>query len=136
MRKPSRELKDLYDSYLKKSLRPQKALEFASNFIVDLTTTFGEKVSDDSPLRPDYKEFAPTHFTEQLNQLLEKHKAGGFNSLDNTEKMILQDTHVMLGALIRSATRSNGQELADGAVRYQIPNAVAEDLEYLSEHDA
>ena len=136
MRKPSRELRDLYETYIKKSLRPQKAVEFASNFTTDLGKNFGEVRNAETPLRPDYRELVPTQFLSQLNQLLDKHKQSGFNSLDNTEKMILQDTHVMLGALIRSSVRTGPHETVDGEERYQIPNTVAEDLEYLSEHGA
>jgi hypothetical protein len=133
MSKPSPELRNLFVTYLHRSLRPESALEYASSFVLDLINAFGDKLSDEQPLQAGWQEFSPFSFILQLNELLQRYKLKGFNSLDDVEKTILADTQVMLGALITSAL-SNHKTSDISDERFQIPTAVAADLDFLITH--
>lgn len=127
-RKPSKELRDLYSTYLKKRLRPENALEFATNFILDLINAFGDKVNPNEQIDPTSKEFAPQPFLLQLNQLLAKYKQTGPKSLDDIENTLLHDTHLLVATLITSsltATTPSGEE------KLKLPIETAEDLRWL-----
>jgi hypothetical protein len=130
MRKPSKELRDLYTTYLKKRLRPENALEFASGFILDLINAFGEKVEGNSVVAAGHTEFSPFNFLLQLNELLARYKQDP-KSLDDVEKSILRDTHLMIGTLIRSALNPPTLPTESNHERYQLPAETASDLEWL-----
>lgn len=127
-RKPPKELRDLYTTYLKKRLRPENALEFASSFVLDLINAFGDKVSATDPIPADSKEFAPHSFLLQLNQLLAKFKEKGQRGLDDIENTILHDTHLMVATLITSSLNAT---TPDGEEKYRLPTETAEDLRWL-----
>lgn len=129
MRKPSKELKNLYSTYLDKRLRPQNALEFASNFILDLINAFGEKLEPKAPVTQGFSEFAPFHFLLLLNELLARYKEQGLNKLDDTEKTLLHDTHLMLATLVSRSLA--GAKSDDEQERYQLPDDIVADLKVL-----
>jgi len=134
MRKPSKDLRNLYTTYLNKRLRADNALEFASGFILDLINAFGEKLEGTSPVMSGYRQFTPVNFLLQLNDLLAKYKQTGTKGLEDIEKALLVDTHLMLGTLISSSLKISGMPADSNHERYQIPEAIAADLEWLIEH--
>ncbi len=154
MRKPSPELKALFNTYLKKTLRPETALEFASGFSLDLINAFGELLSDATPLQTGWIEFAPFAFILQLNALLARYKENGYDALDDVERILVADTHVMLGALIGASCSSKfkptegvrseqtefdidsgdtgrGVQISNSQESYQIPREIKEELDSL-----
>ncbi len=133
MRKPSHELSDFYHAYLKKRLRPETALEFAADFLLDLINAFGDRLDDTTPLKSEWRQFAPFEFVLQLNELLGRYKNQGLNSLDEAERSMLHDNNVLLGALVRSALTSHPDSFPDEE-HFQIPQITADDLEYLVHH--
>lgn len=134
MRKPSKDLRNLYTTYLNKRLRADNASDFATGFISDLINAFGEKLDGSSPVLAGYRQFAPVNFLLQLNNLLDKHKQTGTKGLEDIEKALLVDTHLMLGTLISSALKNSGASPESNHERYQIPDETAADLEWLIEH--
>ncbi len=134
MRKPSKDLRNLYTTYLNKRLRADNASEFATGFISNLINAYGEKLEGSSPVQAGHRQFAPVNILMQLNGLLEKHKQTGTKALEDIEKAILVDTHLMLGTLISSALKTSGGQPESNHERYQIPDQTAADLEWLIEH--
>lgn len=126
-----KDLKELYKTYLHKILRPENALEICSDFVLDLINVFGDKLSADTPLKPDWVEFAPFQFILSLNELLAKYKAAGedgYDQLSEIEQTILHDSHLLLSSLIKSALSSQ-PELFEDEEHFQIPKAVATALD-------
>lgn len=135
MRKPSQELRNLYTTYLKRRLRPETALEFASDFVLDLINAFGEKLETGASAAGGSKEFAPFGFLLQLNELLSRYKEKGARGLEDVENTLLHDTHLMVATLVRSSL--NGGTAVDATQeRYQLPEETAADLEWLIEHES
>lgn len=133
MRKPSKELRNLYTTYLKKRLRPQNALEFASNFILDLINAFGEKLEPDATVAAGSKEFAPFNFLLQLNDLLARYKETP-TELSDTEKTLLVDTQLMIATLVKSSMNAKTVPGHANQERYQLADETATDLEWLTEN--
>lgn len=128
----NRQVRDLYQAYAKRPAKPELALEVASDFMLDLINVFGDQLSDDTPLKSDWTQFAPFEFILGLNDMLGKYKASGYESLSESERSTLHDNHLLLGSLINAALTSHPDTFPDEE-HYQIPNAVAKELRLLVE---
>ena len=127
MRKVKQEVRQLYDTYAKKKLRPETALEFASDFLLDLVNALGDKLDADTPLKDGWRQFAPFEFLLALNKILGRFKESGRKSLAEFESALLVDNNLMIGSLIRSALTSHPDSFP-GEEHFQIPSDVADDL--------
>lgn len=124
----SREVRDLYNAYLHKQLRPETALEITANFILDLINVFGERLDEATPLQDGWRQFAPFEFILYLNSLLARYKLSGDEStLEDDERILFHDSHILLAALLRSALTSHPDSFPDED-HYQIPDPVAQEL--------
>lgn len=132
MRKVKTEVKQLFDAYSKKKLRPETALEFASNFVLDLVNSLGDRLDDNTPIKDGWRQFAPFEFLLALNKILARFKEKGRNNLAEFESALLVDNNLMIGSLVRSALVSHPDSFP-GEEHFQIPADVAEDLNQLVE---
>ncbi len=132
MRKVKTEVKQLFDTYSKKKLRPETALEFASNFVLDLVNSLGDRLDANTPIKDGWRQFAPFEFLLALNKILARYKEKGRNNLAEFESALLVDNNLMIGSLIRSALVSH-PDAFPGEDHFQIPADVAEDLNQLVE---
>lgn len=128
----NRELRNLYKAYEHKPLRPETALEIASDFLLDLINVFGDNLDDKTPLKEGWKRFAPFEFILGLNETLGKYKEHGYEGLDDTERRLLADHGILLGSLVRSGLSAHPDAFADEE-HFQIPDAVAKELIILTE---
>ena len=132
MKKINADLKELYSVYIHKHLCPESALEIASNFILDLINVFGEKLDATTPLKPDWKPFAPFEFLLELNSILARYKEKGPDGLDDLEHSLLRDNSLLIGSLTRAALIAHPDAYSEED-HFQIPQAVADNLEFLVE---
>lgn len=129
-----RQLRDLYKAYEHKALKPETALEIASDFVLDLINVFGDKLGEKDPLKEGWKRFAPFEFIVGLNNILNKYKQQGYEALDEPERAMLADHGVLLGSLLRSALTAHPDAFPDEE-HFQIPDAVANELLNLTEFE-
>jgi hypothetical protein len=123
----NRQVRDLYRAYEKKHLKPEIALELASEFVLDLINGMGDQLSDTTPLMENWQPFAPFEFLLSLNETLKKYKDEGEQNLTASERAILTNSKAMLGALVRAALASHPDSYP-GEEHFQIPHAVAREL--------
>jgi hypothetical protein len=128
----NRQVRDLFQAYAKRPAKPESALEVASDFMLDLINVFGDQLSSETPLKPDWSQFAPFEFILGLNDLLSKYKASGYDNLSASERSLLHDNHLLLGSLINAAMTNHPDTFPDEE-HYQIPNTVAKELRLLAE---
>jgi len=55
----NREIRDLYMAYARRKLKPESALEIASDFVLDLINAFGDTLDGQTPLKDGWRMFAP-----------------------------------------------------------------------------
>jgi hypothetical protein len=122
-----KEVLHLYRAYETKILKPETALEIASDFTLDLINVFGDSLSDSNPLMDGWREFVPFEFILGLNKILARFKQSGYTDLDGVERTMLADTGVLLGTLIRESLRAHPDSFPDEE-HYQLPNEVAKEL--------
>jgi hypothetical protein len=132
MKKVNQELKNLYNAYIRKRLCPETALEIASAFILDLINVFGDNLNDATPLKQGWRQFSPFEFIIELNTILARYKENGLDDLDDVERSLLADNSLLIGSIIRAGIDS-ARGKTDPDEVFQIPQAVADDLEYLVE---
>lgn len=130
----NREVRDLYRAYESKPLKPETALEIASDFVLDLINVFGEPLNEKTPLKEGWQQFVPFEFLLGLNTTLANYKESGYEALDDTERAMLADHGVLLGALVRAALATH-PDTFPGEEHYQIPDAVAKALLRLTESE-
>ena len=128
----NREVRNLYKAYEHKPLKPETALEIASDFVLDLINVFGDNLDEKTPLKEGWKQFAPFEFILELNETLRKYKEQGYEGLEDTERAMLADHGILLGSLMRSGLHAHADTFADEE-HFQIPNAVAKELIILTE---
>lgn len=128
----NRQVRDLFVSYQRKSLKPETALELVSDFVLDLINVFGDTLDQGAAPKEKWRLFAPFEFILGLNKLLERYKSSGYASLEPSERVLLADNTVLLGTLIRHSLTSHPDAYPDEE-HYQIPEAVATELVLLSE---
>jgi hypothetical protein len=126
------EVRDLYLAYEKKHVKPELALEIASDFTLDLINSMGDELSDEVPLKENWRPFAPFEFLLELNSTLQTFKESGESHLKESDRKILHKTKALLGALIRAALDTHPDSYP-GEEHYQIPHPVAHELLVLSE---
>lgn len=129
-KKPSREVKDLYNAYIRKPLRPESALEISSDFVLDLINVFGDRLDAETPLKEGWSRFAPFEFILYLNSVLVRYKAlgpDGYDELDESEKTLLHDNGVLLESLVRSPIESHADAFPQEE-HYQLPQDVINQL--------
>jgi len=130
----NREVRNLYKAYEHKPLKPETALEIASDFVLDLINVFGDNLDEKTPLKEGWKKFAPFEFILGLNETLRKYKEQGYDGLEDSERAMLADHGILLGTLMRSALNAHPDAFADEE-HFQIPNAVAKELIVLTENE-
>lgn len=130
MRKVKVEVKQLYDTYSRKKLRPETALQFASDFVLDLVNALGDNLDANTTLKEGWRQFAPFEFILTLNKILDRYKVTGRKHLAEYESALLVDNNLMIGALVRAALASHVDGFP-GEDHYQIPAEVADDLNAL-----
>ncbi len=128
----NREVKNLYHAYYIKSFKPETVLEIASDFVLDLINVFGDNLDQSTPLKPNWKQFAPFEFILELNNILAKYKQSGHAALDANERSLLSSPSVLLGSLVSAALKSHPDSFPNEE-HFQIPDAVARELLVLSE---
>ena len=128
----NRQVRDLYRAYEKKHLHPENALQIVGDFVLDLINEFGDKLSESSPLKENWQPFAPFEFMLELNSKLKKYKEVGLHGLSADEQHLLTKYNVLLGAAIDAALKSHPDSFP-GEEHFQIPHAVARELQILSE---
>lgn len=128
----NRQLRDLYHSYEHKPLKPETALELASDFVLDLINVFGDNLTDETPLKEGWRQFAPFEFILELNNILARYKESGHSALEPSERALFADHGVLLGTLFRAALKAHPDSFPDED-HFQIPEAVAQELLILSE---
>ncbi len=126
----NREVEQLYRAYEAKPLRPEAALELASDFVLDLINIFGEPLNESTPLKKEWCQFVPFEFLLSLNNVLGRYKESGHNGLSEEERALLADHGVLFGSLLK-ASLNNHPDTIPGEEHYQIPAGVAEDLSRL-----
>jgi hypothetical protein len=99
---------------------------------LDLINVFGDTLDDTTGVTKGWRTFEPFEFLQALNNLLAKLKDKGYDALDDTEKRLLVDPDVLLGALIRASLQSHPDSFPDEE-HFQIPDMVAHDLLIFSE---
>jgi hypothetical protein len=123
----NRQVRDLYRAYEKKHLKPETALETASEFVLDLINGMGDELNQTTPLMENWQPFAPFEFLLSLNETLKKYKEVGVQHLSASERQLVTNSKAMLGALVRSALSSHPDSYP-GEDHFQIPHAVAREL--------
>jgi hypothetical protein len=126
-----RQVRDIYKAYHNRKLRPETALEIASDFVLDLINVFGEELSDKTPLIEGWHQFAPFEFILGLNNVLAKYKQEGLEALEDSQRAMLADNGVLLGTLINMALTTHADSFPDEE-HFQIPHAVAVELRALA----
>lgn len=127
-----KEVLQLYRAYEVKPLKPETALEIATDFTLDLINVFGDNLSDTTALKDGWTEFVPFEFILALNNILARFKQTGYEELEDAERAMLADAGVLIGTLVRESLRSHPDSFPDEE-HYQIPNQVAEELKKLTE---
>ncbi len=128
----NRQVRDFYKAYCHKPLKPETALELCSDFVLDLINVFGEPLSEESPLKADWQNFAPFEFILSLNETLGRYKQSGYEGLSEPDRAMMHDHSVLFGNLIKAALSSHPDSFPDEE-HFQIPHAVARELIALSE---
>lgn len=136
MGKVNQEVRKFYSAYLKKRLRPNTALDVARGFVADLINAFGEPLAADATPKDGWVLFRPAKFLLELNAVLEKfNEAGGkipgYAALSDLEKSLCSDNSLLLGSLLEFSL-NNSDQTAATEERFQIPEAVANDLAILA----
>jgi hypothetical protein len=135
MKKVNLELKALYNTYLRKHLSPETSLEIASEFVLDLINVFGDNLEAGTAPKDGWRQFAPFEFILELNNMLARYKEKGLDGLEDVERSLLVDNSLLLGSLSRAALAGH-PDTFPGEEHYQIPQAVADDLDHFAEADA
>lgn len=58
----NRQVRDLFVSYQRKSLKPETALELVSDFVLDLINVFGDTLDQGAAPKEKWRLFAPFEF--------------------------------------------------------------------------
>src|SRR5579885_2398373 len=109
----NRQVRNLYKTYRGKALKPESALEICSDFVLDLINVFGDELTDENPLKPEWENFAPFEFLLGLNQMLGKYKSGGYDNLSDNERALLHDSDLLLGSLIKASLTTHPDSFPD-----------------------
>jgi hypothetical protein len=128
----NRQVRDLYYSYDKKTLKPETALELVSDFVLDLINVFGDTLTEANPLKENWRQFAPFEYMLGLNKVLERYKESGYSALDPNERALFADHGLLFGTLIQSALKAHPDAFPDED-HFQIPDHIANELIILSE---